>query len=92
MNEHDPCLLCFLGILIAHFLTVHDDRPLVFRVNAGQNLHQGRFPGAVLSHERMDFSMPQDKSGVFKHLIRSEGFVYPLHLNLHFFSSLDLLK
>ena len=65
MDEHDSRLLCLLRILIIYFLAVHNDSPLVFRVNAGQNLHQGRFSGAVLSHERMDFPMPKDKPGVF---------------------------
>ena len=65
MDEHDPRSFCFLGILVSCFLSVHDDRPLVSRINTGQDLHQSGFSGSVLTHERMNFSMPQDKTGIF---------------------------
>ena len=42
----------------------------------------------VLPHKCVDFAMIQDKTGVLKHLICSEGFINSLHLNLHFSSSL----
>ena len=38
------------------FHASQDDPPLVGRLHAVEDRHQGRFPGAVLSHDRVDFA------------------------------------
>ena len=83
VDEDDASLLRLLWILVADLLAVHQDGAGILGVNAGENLHQGGFARAVLSHQRVDLPVLQVKPGVFQHLVGGEGLVDSPHFNVH---------
>ena len=56
MNDPDPSRLRLARIGEGDLLAAVKDCPAVFCIDAGENLHQRRFAGAVLAHQRMDLA------------------------------------
>ena len=50
----------------ADVFAVDADRSLIVGIDAGQDLHQRRFAGAVFAHQRMDFAGPELEADVAK--------------------------
>ena len=53
INDIHPHALCYARIEDLDLLSIEIDFPLIRRINAGKNLHQGRFPGAVFAQQDM---------------------------------------
>ena len=52
------------------------DLAVIVDMHAGEDLHQGRFAGAVLPHKRVDFAAPQVEVDVAKRRHSGKGFGY----------------
>ena len=62
---------------------VHNHGSGISGVNTGQNLHQRGFTRTVFSHQCVDFSICEDKTGILQNGVAAECFVDPTHFNLH---------
>jgi hypothetical protein len=67
---HQPQLLwdgdaagrdCVVGACEVPHNATHDDLPAIRPVDAGENANEGRFAGAVLAHNRVNFAGPNVK-------------------------------
>ena len=56
INNTDTHLLCIVGAGDARRLAVQQDFARIRLINAGQNLHQGRFACAVFSYQGMNLT------------------------------------
>ena len=56
-----PAAIASCGLAKWRTLSAHDDLPAIRPVDAGENANQGRFAGAVLADNRMNFAGPDVK-------------------------------
>jgi hypothetical protein len=59
MNDADAGGLRFARARERDRLAINEDFAGILRIDAGEDLHQRRFAGAVLAHQRMDFAGDQ---------------------------------
>jgi len=57
VDDPDPRVIGIDGGGKIYGLSVQENRAAVRRVDAGDDLHQGAFPGPVLSHDPVDLSI-----------------------------------
>ena len=62
------------------FLFSFDENlPFILGINTGQYLDQGRLSGTVLSHQCMDFSLPESKVHSLQGTYTGKAFMYVLY-------------
>ena len=68
VHRADACVLGILGRTDAHgsLLALEEDLPVVLFIDAGQNLDQRGFAGAVFSHQRVDLALAEGEIHILK--------------------------
>ena len=84
VNDDDTGFLRLPGVMEFDFLSFIGDGPFIFGIDAGQHLHQGGFARAVLSHQRVYFSLAHLQIHMIQCMYAGEGLVDPLHCQNYF--------
>jgi len=71
------------GIRKRNFFAVDIQYTRIFQMDAGEYLHQRRFPGTVFPHKGVNFSGHKGKFGIIKNKSVSEMLFYTLHYDMH---------
>ena len=66
-DDGDPSRLGSRRPAEGHWLAIEEDGPRRRLVDAGEDLHEGRFPGAVLANEAQDLACMDFQGDVVKH-------------------------
>ena len=82
MDNNDPLLFRILDLIKLADLTVIDDVSLIrtIRINAAQNVHQGRLSRSVFPYQSMDLAFLHFQIHVVKRFNAGEGFGNIFHL------------
>ena len=74
VDDRDAGALGVLNAREANRRALDPDLAVIVDVHAGEDLHQGRFARAVLTHEGVDFAAPQVEVDVAQSCYAGEGF------------------
>ena len=84
VNNDDPGLLRFPGVVEFHLLSLEGDGSGVLCINAGEHLHQGGFSGAIFAHQGMDFPGANLEIDINQRVNAGKALVDPFHGQDHF--------
>src|ERR1700722_17653322 len=76
VDDRDASSLGVLNAREANRRTLDPDFAVIIDMHAGEDLHQGRFARAVLTHKRVDFAASQVEVDVAKRRHSGKGFGY----------------
>src|SRR5215216_6319186 len=81
MDDDDAERLGIVDVAKAPLLAVEDDAALIvaMRIDAAENLHQGRLAGAVLADQRMDLARLDREVDVAQGLNAGKTLAYAAH-------------
>ncbi len=74
VDDRDARAFCVLNAGEANRRALDPDLAVIVDVHAGEDLHQGRFARAVLTHEGVDFTAPEVEVDVVQRRYAGEGF------------------
>ena len=84
MDDGDPQRLRVARVVDLYGFAIEEDLARVHLVDAGEYLHHRRFSGAVLAHQRVDFTAFQFKVAIVQRVNAWKVFLDPPHLQQDF--------
>ena len=84
VHDYDSRVLRFPRICELHLFPLVGYRSLILGVDSRQHLHQCRFPGSVLAHQRVHFAFSYLQVYMVQRMYSREGLIDALHRQYHF--------